>query len=178
MNCASAAERLKKFEGSTSYMYRCTGGEVTIGVGHAIFDAARALQLSWTGAPAPTLVAGDFARVAAADKGFAAAHYQNLTQCRLSDKAIDALLLADIEAFENNLTASLPLWPGYPEPVQQALFDMAYNLGMGGLLKFRRLLAACASGEWETAATECRRAGIADSRNQETAELFRQAAGA
>jgi lysozyme len=178
MNCASAAERLKKFEGSTSYMYRCTGGEVTIGVGHAIFDAGRALQLSWTRAPAPSLITGDFARVAAADKGSAATHYQSLTQCRMSDEAIGALLLSDIEAFEKNLTASLPVWQRYPEPAQQALFDMAYNLGVGGLLKFRKLLAACAAGEWETAATECRRVGIADSRNQETAELFRQAADA
>ena len=126
----------------------------------------------------PTLIAADFARVAAADKGLPAVHYQSLTQCRLSDESIDALLLADIEAFEKNLTARLPAWQGYPEPVQQALFDMAYNLGVGGLLKFRKLLAACASGDWETAATECRRAGIGDSRNQETAALFRQAAGA
>ena len=52
MNCASAAERLKKFEGSTSYMYRCSGGEVTIGVGHAIFEAMHAIQLRWIGAGA------------------------------------------------------------------------------------------------------------------------------
>ncbi|MGA7236071.1 MAG: hypothetical protein WBY44_10350 [Bryobacteraceae bacterium] len=178
MNCASAAERLKKFEGSTSYMYRCAGGEVTVGVGHAIFDAGRALRLPWSGAPASNLVTSDFARVAAAGIGCAAAHYQGLTQCRMSDEAIDALLLADIEAFGKNLTASLPAWQGYPEPAQQALFDMAYNLGVGGLLKFRKLLAACAASDWETAATECHRAGIADSRNRETAELFRQAAGA
>jgi GH24 family phage-related lysozyme (muramidase) len=178
MNCASAAERLKKFEGSTSYMYRCTGGEVTIGVGHAIFDAAHAIQLPWIGAPASTLIAADFARVAAADKGLLAVRYESLTQCRLSAEAVGALLLADIEAFEKNLNAHLPAWQVYPEPVQQALFDMAYNLGVGGLLKFHRLLAACASGNWETAATECRRACIGDGRNQETAALFEQAAAA
>jgi GH24 family phage-related lysozyme (muramidase) len=178
MNSASAAERLKKFEGSTFYMYRCTGGEVTIGVGHAIFDESHAAQLAWTGAPAPTLIAADFARVAAADKGLVAARYENLTQSRLSAEAVDALLLSDIDAFEKNLTVDLPSWQSYPEPAQQALFDMAYNLGVGGLLKFHKLLAACASGDWETAATECRRGGISDSRNQETAELFRHAAGA
>jgi GH24 family phage-related lysozyme (muramidase) len=177
MNCASAAERLKKFEGSTSYMYRCSGGEVTVGVGHAIFDAAHAAQLPWAGAPAPTLISADFAQVAAADKGLVATRYENLTQCRLSAEAVDALLFSDIEAFEKNLTVSLPAWKSYPEPAQQALFDMAYNLGVGGLLKFHKMLAACASGEWEAAATECRRGGIADARNQETAALFRRAAG-
>ena len=119
MNCASAAERLKKFEGSTSYMYRCTGGEVTVGVGHAIFDATHAAQIAWTGAPSPALIAGDFARVAAADKGLVATRYENLTQCRLGADAIEGLLLSDIEAFEKNLTASLPEWRGYPEPAQQ-----------------------------------------------------------
>jgi GH24 family phage-related lysozyme (muramidase) len=178
MNCASAAERLKKFEGSTSYMYRCSGGEVTVGVGHAIFDAALAAELPWKGAPAPAVIDADFARVAAADKGLVAKRYENLTQCRLSAESVNDLLLSDIDAFEKNLAARLPAWRNYPEPAQQALFDMAYNLGVGGLLEFHKLLAACASGAWETAATECHRGGIGDARNQETAALFRQAAGA
>jgi GH24 family phage-related lysozyme (muramidase) len=132
MDCTSAAERLKKFEGSTSYMYRCSGGEVTIGVGHAIFDVTHALQIPWTGAPAPAIIEADFARVAATEKGLLATRYQSLSQCRLSSESIEALLLADIEAFQKDLSAQLPAWQGYPEPAQQALFDMAYNLGVGG----------------------------------------------
>lgn len=175
MDRTSAAERLKKFEGSTAYMYRCTGGEVTIGVGHAISDAAHAQVLSWTGAPAATMVAADFMRVAEASKGFPSDRYEGLTQCRLSTGAIDTLLLQDIDAFAAQLTRQLPAWTGYPESAQQALFDMAYNLGVGGLMKFPKMLAACAAGDWETAATECRRNGIGDDRNADTAALFRQA---
>jgi lysozyme len=178
MDRAIVAERLKKFEGSTSYMYRCTGGEVTVGAGHAIFDTAHAQQLAWMGPPAGDLIGSDYARVAAAGKGLPATHYEGLTQCRLGNDAIDALLVADITAFEANLTAQLGAWAGYPESAQQALFDMAYNLGVGGLLKFRKLLAACAAGQWAIAATECRRAGIGDERNRETAALFEQAASA
>jgi GH24 family phage-related lysozyme (muramidase) len=176
MDRAIVVQRLKKFEGSASYLYRCTGGEVTIGVGHAVFDVAHALQLPWSGAPASAAIAADFASVAAAEKGFPAPHYQGLTQCRLGDEAVDSVLQADIELFAKNLTTQLPEWTGYPEPAQQALFDMAYNLGVGGLLKFHKLLAACASGDWEAAATECRRGGIGDERNAETAALFRQSA--
>lgn len=176
MDRATAAQRLKKFEGSTSYMYRCTGGEVTVGVGHAIFDSAHAIEIPWTGAPAPARIAADFSRIAAAEKGFPAPHYEGFTQCRLGGESVDLLLLADIAVFGANLIARLPPWSGYPEPAQQALFDMAYNLGVGGLLKFRKLLAACASGDWETAATQCRRNGIGDARNRETAALFLQAA--
>jgi GH24 family phage-related lysozyme (muramidase) len=178
MDRTIVANNLKKFEGSTSYMYRCSGGEVTVGVGHAILDAAHAQQLNWMGPPAPDLISADYARIAAEEKGMAAAHYEALTQCRLSGDAIDTLLVADIAAFEANLTARLNAWTGYPEPAQQALFDMAYNLGVGGLLKFRKLLAACAAAQWAVAATECRRAGIGDERNRETAALFEQAASA
>lgn len=178
MDRTSAAARLKKFEGSTSYMYRCTGGEVTIGVGHAILDAARAQALLWDGAPASDAIAAEFSRIAAAEKGLPAARYENLTQVRLSADNIEKLLQADIDAFAASLAAQLPAWTGYPEPAQQALFDMAYNLGIGGLLKFRKLLAACAAGDWAAAATQCRRNGIGDGRNSETIALFRQAGAA
>jgi GH24 family phage-related lysozyme (muramidase) len=175
MDRTSVAQRLEKFEGSTSYMYRCTGGEVTVGVGHAILDAAHAQSLTWTGSPAQALIWADFARVAAAEKGLPAASYQNLTQCRMADGSVQTLLFDDIDAFAAAITEQLPAWTRYPEPVQEALFDMAYNLGVGGLLKFPKMLAACAAGDWETAATECRRNGISDARNAETAALFRQA---
>jgi lysozyme len=175
MDTANAAQRLKKFEGSIDYMYRCTGGRVTVGVGHAIADSAAALTMAWNEAPAARQIAADFARVAAAGIGFPAPHYQGLTQCRLSDAGVDALLLTDIELFAAGLIARLPAWPGYPEPAQQALFDMAYNLGVGGLLKFKKLLASCALGDWEGAATQCHRAGIGSERNTETAGLFLQA---
>jgi hypothetical protein len=79
-------------------------------------------------------------------KGLDAKRYENLTECRLSAESVDDLLLSDIDAFAKNLTARLPAWRRYPEPAQQALFDMAYNLGVGGLLECHKVLAACASG--------------------------------
>ena len=181
MNSASVIARLKEFEGYVSYMYRCTGGEVTIGAGHAIPAAADAGKLSWSigGAPAtPEQAQSDFAKVAAAPIGWVAGGYEDLTQCRMSADDIDALLLADIALFEAKLAAALPGWASYPEPAQEALFDMGYNLGVGGLLKFHQLLAAANAGQWTTAAAQCHRMGISDARNRETATLFLQAAGA
>jgi GH24 family phage-related lysozyme (muramidase) len=55
---------------------------------------------------------------------------------------------------------------------------MGYNLGVGGLLKFHKLLAAVDAGQWTTAAAQCHRMGIGDARNQATAGLFQRAAGA
>jgi len=94
----------------------------------------------------------------------------------LSAADIDALLLSDIALFESKLAAALPKWPSYSEPAQEALFDMCYNLGVGGLPKFHQLLAAVDSGQWTTAAAQCHRKGISDARNRETANLFLQAA--
>ncbi len=175
MNYAAVASRLKTFEGTTDYMYRCTGGEVTVGTGHAIADAAHAAALPWISPPGAEPVAAGFARVASAPKGLPAVQYRNLTQSRLAQASIDALLQADIASFEQALLERVPGFAGFPEPAQEALLDMSYNLGIGGLLKFPKLLAACEAGQWADAATECHRAGVAEARNQETADLFRQA---
>ena len=171
--------RVERFEGRVPYMYRCTGGEVTIGVGHAILKPDNALDLTWSigGRPAtPDEILADYARVNVAEKGHAAPFYEHLTQCRMANSDIDALLAADIATFEAQLALQLPNWNTYPEPAQEALFDMAFNLGLNGLKKFPSMLAAVDAGEWETAAAECHRKGINDDRNQETAILFRQAA--
>src|SRR5205807_1406002 len=100
-----------------------------------------------------------------------------LTTCRMNNAAIDALTAADIDLFTAQLKAVLPNWETYPEPAQAALFDMAYNLGIGGLKKFPHMLAAVDAADWDTAAKECHRNGIGDARNAETAALFRQLAG-
>jgi GH24 family phage-related lysozyme (muramidase) len=162
-------------------MYVCTGGEVTIGVGHAIATSADASKLTWQiggAAAAPAQAAADFERVAAAPKGMLTSDYAGLTQCRMSDGGIDALVEADVQAFEAQLAATLPKWNSYPEPVQEALFDMAFNLGLGGLKRFPRMLAAIDAGDWNTAAAQSHRQGIGEGRNQEIAALFQSASAA
>jgi GH24 family phage-related lysozyme (muramidase) len=175
MDTADVRTRLERFEGRIPYMYRCTGGEVTVGIGHAIHSAADAQELTWRSAVSQ--VAVDFTKVAAEPKGLAASHYAPLTACRMGNDAIDQLCTADVASFTTQLEKTLLKWGTYPEPAQAALFDMAYNLGIGGLKKFPRMLAAVDAGDWVTAANECHRNGIGDARNQETAALFRKCAG-
>ena len=174
MDVNAVIARLENFEGRTTYMYRCTGGEVTVGIGHAIPSAADAAQLTW--ATSVDSAQTDFASVAAAEKGKLASSYQPLTTCRMNDDGIDALAAADVARFTGLLEAAFPNWNRYPAPAQEAMFDMAYNLGIGGLQKFHNMLAAVDAGQWEIAAQQCHRMGIGDARNEETAALFRQAA--
>ena len=180
MDASFVIPRLESFEGRISHMYKCTGGEVTIGIGHAIATVSDAPALSWTidGRPATDAeIQADYARVQAAEKGLVAKAYAPLTQCRMADADIDALAAADVNRFEALLAAELPNWNTYPPSAQAALFDMGFNLGIGGLQKFTHLLDAVDAGQWDVAANECHRKGIGDARNQQTAALFRQAAG-
>jgi len=178
MDAATIIARLERFEGRVPHMYRCTGGAVTIGIGHAIPSADDAAALNWVvggRAATPDEIRADYERIAATPKGLVASSYAPLSRCRMTDPVIDALAAGDVVRFAANVAAALPQWDSYPACVQAALFDMAFNLGVAGLLKFRNLLAACNAADWKTAATECHRQGIAESRNQATADLFRQA---
>lgn len=179
MNRDQVVARLLNFEGAVAHMYRCTGGEVTAGMGHAMITSDDAVRLNWQisgRAATPAEVITDFGKVAAAPQGNLAKFYEPLSQCRLAPDYITTLAGQDIDAFESGLKRAFPLWDSYPEPVQEALFDMGFNLGIAGLQKFVKLRAAIDAGDWATAAVESRRQGISDARNQAVAALFRQAA--
>ena len=179
MNQAAVIARLKLFEGCINHMYQCTGGEVTIGIGHALQTAADAARLPWQrdGASAESgQVQSDYAAVAAAPKGQPATAYAHLTRCRVIADDLENLVAADVQSFETQLAAALPNWSSYPDPARQALFDMAFNLGLGGIKRFPTMLHAVNAGDWATAAAKCHRMGIGEARNQATVALFLRAA--
>ena len=62
-----------------------------------------------------------------------------------------AYLLDKIEA---DLNARLPWWKTQPEDVKDALLNMAYQLGVDGLLKFTRTLATIKAGDRKLAAEQ------------------------
>src|ERR1039457_2466075 len=167
MDLTLVIPRLQSFEGCEPHMYLCTGGKVTIGIGHAIETPADAGGLPWS-------ING---RPAAARVPRAPPPSPLLSRARGAPADIPALVAADVARFEAKLAAALPNWSTYPEPVQEALFDMGFNLGVDGLLKFHMLLTAVDAGQWAEAAAQSHRKGIGDTRNQQTAALFLQAAG-
>lgn len=75
----------------------------------------------------------------------------------LDDRGItheEALLLLrnDIRDFWGALCAALPWILSAPEPVQEALLNMCFNLGLSGLLGFTRTLALLEAGRHAEAA--------------------------
>jgi lysozyme len=63
------------------------------------------------------------------------------------------LLANDIAREERALLRELPWVSGLDEVRQRVLLDMAFNLGIQGLLKFRLTLAAIQAGQYERAAS-------------------------
>lgn len=170
-----ARERLDRQEGRCSYLYLCSAGHVTAGVGHLVATAEDACALGFVidGQPASeAAVRRDYAAVAAAPPGMVASAYEHLTVCRLPDAVTDMIRDADIAAKYSDVSRALPYFPELPAPAREALLDICFNCGLAGLLKFRRLLAAVEARDWPTAAVESHRRDVSGERNRETAELL------
>lgn len=64
------------------------------------------------------------------------------------------LLERDIAGALAGLDGALPWWRQLPEPAARGLANMAFNLGLGRLLGFGRMLAALEAGDFPAAAAE------------------------
>lgn len=172
---------IKRNEGSIPYMYLDTLGNVTIAVGQLLptVQSAQSLRLHVrnTGEPASMQqITQDYSNIAAQVKGMAASSYKKFTQLEMSEEDIDVLLDQRIDEFVNGLQTQLAGFAQFPDPAQQALLDMAFNLGLSGLVrKFPKLTQAASEQDWQTCAAECERRGISEQRNQSTRELFASA---
>jgi lysozyme len=78
----------------------------------------------------------------------------NLDAKPISKRAALVILDDDIEDAERELAAVLPWTAELDAPRREALVNMVFNLGMGGLLKFKRMLAALRRGDYAAAAAE------------------------
>lgn len=73
---------------------------------------------------------------------------------KLPRPVADFWLRWEVGRRREELERALPWFAGLPTGVQIALLNMAYQLGVPGLLKFRRMLAALEMGRREEAAEE------------------------
>ncbi len=65
------------------------------------------------------------------------------------------LLLNDIKRIEKELKKNIKFYKTLDDERQYALLDMAFNLGVSGLLKFKRMLQALSDKKYKTASHEC-----------------------
>lgn len=70
----------------------------------------------------------------------------------LSDDEVDLLLSWDLVEVFDGLDKKLPWWRDLSYARQRVLANMAFNLGVDGLLTFKNTLAAVKSGRYQDAA--------------------------
>lgn len=80
----------------------------------------------------------------------------NLEDRGISQQEAEYLLQNDLDRIQVELLGALPWLPNLDEFRLAALYDMAYNLGVNGLLGFRRMLAALEAKDYPRAATEAK----------------------
>lgn len=77
---------------------------------------------------------------------------RNLTDVGISDDECTFLLESDINRTIAALDRSLPWWRNLTPVRQRVLVNMAFNMGMTGLLTFKNTLAAMQNGSYAAAA--------------------------
>jgi hypothetical protein len=170
-------DRLEHFEGRTGYMYldNATRPNVTCGVGYLIASVDDACRLPWHHVTdgmlvLPSEIKDDFFRVRGMRGGMLPMEYKG--GLRLSPDSIDAEGFRRLRAFLAGLLDVFPGFTGFPDGVQQALLDLAWNCGLAaprGLSGWLNLRAACNSvpPDWNAASTQCRTANPNNSLDRE-----------
>src|SRR3954452_25420142 len=140
LNTRTYLPKLKEFEGSIRFMYVDSTGNVTVGVGNLLANAAAAQNLTFQRRPDPAAtppvavarpataaeILADFNNVARQMSGQAAGFYRQFTRLDMPETAIDALLESRVKEFCIGLTSAFPDFQVYPDEVSAALFDMAF----------------------------------------------------
>lgn len=162
---------IKTSEGEISHMYLDTVGAVTVGVGNMLPSVAAAQQLAFVHrgtnkAASKDEIKADFEAVKKRPKGLKASAYKEHTKLDLPGSDIDTLVDSRISEFKSQLRLKFPKFDSYPTTVQFALVDMAFNLGISGLVnKFPSFKKAVEAEDWTKAAAEANRPQVSVTRN-------------
>jgi GH24 family phage-related lysozyme (muramidase) len=172
-----AIDRTASFEAFVGYMYLDTNAYVTVGYGRMLpnADSATGVPFMLNGAPASDQQKRDeWTNMHGQDPGHVASYYQQFTTLTLDESDAKSLLKDDLTVAASNLQIRFPALDSYPDPAQDALLDMIFNIG---LTKFTgddwpSLFAAVKSQDWKTAAAQSHRTDVPDARNNAIRDLF------
>jgi lysozyme len=106
---------------------------------------------------------------------------RNLDDNGISHETAMQMLTEDIDAAVEDLRRNLSWFDAAPVPVQEALVNLAFNMGMPNLMQFRKTLILLRDGAWDRAADELldsRYATQVGYRAVEVADMIRSAADA
>jgi GH24 family phage-related lysozyme (muramidase) len=171
------AKWILQWEGSVNHLYLDSSRLVTIGVGNMLPSAQTCVALPLVDrialkSASPQEKLDEYRRVSELPSGYAASWYGQFTHLVLPQVEIERLFEARITEFRNQLQVAIHGYASVPHQARLALLDMAFNLGVAGLMRFHRLIIAVRNHSWELASMESHRSGVRESRNKATAALF------
>jgi len=197
-------QRLLKHEGRVRHMYRDSKGKVTVGIGFLLATQSQVTELSWQlkqgrrVVPSAVAVAEwNYVR-GALPSGKTPEFYGTKTRVELSDATIDRVFTSKLLRLHRDLIQEFTIagiaFEHLPPPVQEAMFDMGWNLGAAFINKrtadgelgddgerkrvWPKLREALLNQDWEAAARESHRAWpVPERRNMETSDLILRAIG-
>ncbi len=148
-------------EGRVHWMYLDVKGLATTGVGLLIDPATEAVKLPWTinGHPAsPEAIRADWDALKAR-QDLKRLHYKYaapITKCRLSDEAIDALVLAKLESNAAFMQRHyFPDFATWPADAQLAASSMAWACGPGFPATFKNFARFAKVQDWAGCKASC-----------------------
>jgi len=125
-------EQIALHEGVEPSVYKDTKGKRTIGIGFNLDEPSNRKKAEAIGLNVQDMLSGR----------------------TLSDKEIKMLYNESIKQAANDANAFLPRAGKQPPVVQKVLIDMAFNLGLTKLNKFKNMRAALLEGDYNKAADE------------------------
>ena len=161
----------KKFEGYANHFYLDGPGFVTIGIGCMIPNANAASKLRMINEiidrPAtPDEIIEEYDYVKTSLSGQTLKYYEEFTSLTLPEKDIISLFDLRYRDKFHDLKRMIPEFLEFPDAVQEVLLDMAFNLGVTGLLmKFPNFITKIRAHKYSEAALNCHRRGIGEERN-------------
>ena len=119
-------ELLKQHEGFRAQPYHCTAGKLTIGYGYNLEANPLRLQISVI---------------------------ENYKHYGMSEEVAETLLILMVSYIEKSLSEQISNWASLNDNRKGVLVNMAYNLGIPGLLNFKNTLTLIYSGNFIKAAS-------------------------
>ncbi len=144
----SERDQLIKDEGLKLFPYRCTAGKLTIGVGRNLDDNPLTADECMVFLMARPQIKLNNTEIKEVRKLLTAEFIQN----GITEDEAYYLLDNDIEKVSNELRKNLPWIASAPVEVQNILTNMAFQMGIRGLLTFRNTLRHIQNGYYNLAA--------------------------
>jgi GH24 family phage-related lysozyme (muramidase) len=192
LNAKDFVDDISRHEGCCYWLYCDLKGFVTVGIGNLVRspDHAASLPFEHDDGAQATAEEKRSAYIAVQDAfrpGLLAKSYSHLMTIRMTLDFAESLLERRLtEEFLPALARIFHRIDSWPMEARRAVVDMAYSLGINGLVTvYPKFIAACYAKDWSACAKECHRAKPGENpadpmtwgpRNSWTREMFLLAA--